>query len=111
MEEKTLKITYLTENTIPISENISLELLDIPPESIKHQQSDGNTALKPSLEYYKFQVMTCPIELNVGIAPRYYRFPEPIYCGAEYSRRFTLINYNNTDIPYKVKNFRKSDGV
>lgn len=110
MEEKTLKIGYQTYDTIPIFESIVLELIGIPAESIKNRaKSDKSSA--DSVEYYKFDIVTCPQSLHVQVQPAYYKFPLHVFVGALNTKQFQLINNSPSDVSYKVKNRFASPGV
>lgn len=50
METKTMQISLTAQDTIPTFESVALELLDIPPQSIRSRQTAGTS----SLEYYQF---------------------------------------------------------
>jgi|JI6StandDraft_1071083.scaffolds.fasta_scaffold44224_2 hypothetical protein len=44
MEERILKIAYTSEDTVPKFERLYLELLDIPPQSIRSRAASTNGA-------------------------------------------------------------------
>lgn len=107
MEEKSLKLSLVSKGTSPAFEKFTLELLDIPLESIRNREADGSQ----SLEYYCFEAVTCPVELAVAVSPSYYKFGQAIYRGATYTKKFTLTNPNNSDISYNISKFRSTRGV
>ena len=119
--EKDFKITFESDISMPFYKNISLVIDDVPieairnpPEIIKKQNmenqasGDDAKAVRPSLTYFEFSIISETLFNKVEVSPPAYIFPAAVPINRDHAYKFSLKNLSQGPVGYKVKAHSKT---